>query len=347
MFPRRVFLIGLLLALAACGGKKSAPTQPVSPAPSQVWQDLGLTASDGAAFALTVYGNHLIAGGLFTSPGGNSSLVQWDGSRWTPFAKSPVGVVEALALHQGELIAGVAAPVDTLSTLEAWNGTSWRSLGTFSHTVLAMTPYKTGLAVGGHFVSIDRVRRSFVAWWDGAQWHDLGTGVVNPVHALTVFRGDLIAAGRFWEAGGTPAAHIARWDGQAWHPLGAGLDGTAMSLAVHEDRLIVGGEFNFAGSERVNGVASWDGATWSPVGQGLKRTTTDVVFSLILYNGELIATGRFPDVAARWRGGGWKKLPGLEPTAFSSIVYKGRLIAGGTFRPSTAGTPNLVGRWVE
>ena len=339
----------LLVVLAGCGSKTKAPTQPATLVPSQVWLDLGLSTDAGGVFALAHYKDRLVAGGSLSNVGGlsNVSLMEWDGTRWAPFAVPPRGTVESLAIHGGSLIAGFSAPGDTANLLEAWDGARWLSLGSLNRIVLAMTPYKTGLAVGGQFTRVNGNYWPFIAWWDGTHWHNLGLGVINPVHALTVFRGDLIAAGIFWEAGGRPASNIARWDGQAWHPLGGGLDGAAMSLIVHDDRLYVGGKFDFAGGERVNGVASWDGAKWSSLGLGLKRPTTDAVFSLTLFNGELVATGRFPGAAARWRGGSWKEMPGLTSTVFASAVFDGRLVAGGTFRASNRSQPNLVARWVE
>src|SRR4030095_271250 len=63
---------------------------------------------DGTVSALTVYNDNLIAGGDFTTAGGNpaSNIAQWDGSSWSALDSGTNDAVDALTVYNGELIAG-------------------------------------------------------------------------------------------------------------------------------------------------------------------------------------------------------------------------------------------------
>lgn len=151
MFSRLWAPALLAAVLASCGGRP-APTRAATTAPpSQVWQDFGLPTARGGVFSLVLHGQRLVAGGTFANGlgAGDVSLLEWSGTGWTPFAIPPPGTIESLASYGSSLIAARSAPGDTATYIEAWDGTRWRSLGDLNHIVLAMTPYKNGLAVGG------------------------------------------------------------------------------------------------------------------------------------------------------------------------------------------------------
>lgn len=60
------------------------------------------------AFALTVYGNRLIAGGNFTAAGGVNAnyIAAWDGSDWSPLGTGTDQIVSTLTIYLDKLIAG-------------------------------------------------------------------------------------------------------------------------------------------------------------------------------------------------------------------------------------------------
>ena len=102
-----------------------------------------------------------------------------------------------------------------------------------------------------------------------------------------------------------------------WDPDGAG--------PMHPV-LVVGGEFTIAGGVVANGIAILDpvSGTWSALGSGMSVGTYLGVFALAtLPNGDLVASGRFPDAGgvsvnniARWNGTSWSGLgSGFSPSS--------------------------------
>jgi hypothetical protein len=127
-------------------------------------------------FALTVYGDQLIAGGEFAFAGSvpAEKIAAWDGSAWSPLGTGFGVHVSALTVASGRLI------------------------------------------TGGLFTSAGGVACNHIAAWDGTSWSPLGSGIGGTgyntgVYALTVFNGYLMAGGWFNAAGGYPAAAIAAW----------------------------------------------------------------------------------------------------------------------------------------
>ncbi len=119
-----------------------------------------------------------------------------------------------------------------------------------------------GLYVGGAFTAAGPTTLNHVAYWNGAAWEALGSGVDSNVAALCMWDDgegeNLYVVGSFLNAGGQPANRIARWDGSAWSPvLGDtgvnGLNGAASSMVVidfgdgHGPTLVIGGSFTTAG----------------------------------------------------------------------------------------------------
>lgn len=75
------------------------------------WSALGSGMNGGSqpyVFALTVYNNKLIAGGLFTTAGGTNVnyIAGWDGSSWSALGSGMNSLVYALAIYNDKLIAG-------------------------------------------------------------------------------------------------------------------------------------------------------------------------------------------------------------------------------------------------
>ena len=127
---------------------------------------------------LTVYNGELIAGGGFTTAGGNppSRIARWNGATWQPLDSGMNESVYALTVYNGELIAG------------------------------------------GDFTTAGGNPASRIARWNGATWQPLASGMNSYVEALTVYpgapgqAGELIAGGDFATAGGEVSAYWARWD---------------------------------------------------------------------------------------------------------------------------------------
>src|SRR5688572_27888721 len=100
------------------------------------WLPLG-SGTNGQVSALAAYNNGLIAGGGFTTAGGQTVnyIAQWNGSTWASLGTGMGGAfpsVTALAVYNDELIAaggfttagGVAA-----NRIARWDGSTWSALG--------------------------------------------------------------------------------------------------------------------------------------------------------------------------------------------------------------------------
>ena len=99
-----------------------------------------------------------------------------------------------------------------------------------------------------------------------------------------------------------------------------------------------------------NSVASHpDDVYWSALGSGMN----DFVYSLTIYNGDLIAGGYFTNAGgvaayyvARWDGSAWDSLgSGMNGFVFSLTVYNGEVIAGGEFTTAGGVAAKRVARW--
>jgi hypothetical protein len=328
------------------------------------WQSLG-SGMGGAypyVFALTIYNGELIAGGDFATAGGISAnhIARWDGSSWQPLGSGVNSNVWALTVYNGELIAGGDFTTDggvSANRIARWDGNSWHPLDSgINGRVGALTVYNGELIAGGSFTTGGGGPAKNIARWDGSLWHPLGSGVNNAVWALTVYNGELIAGGWFTTAGGVTANKIARWDGSSWLPLNSGMNGSVGALTVYNGELIAGGGFTNAGGVDANYIARWDGSTWKTLGVGMSGglvLNETFVYTLISYNGELVAGGYFDKAGgvpvnniARWNGSSWKPFErGMNSNVYGLTVYNDELIAGGDFTIAGGVSANKIARW--
>src|SRR5205823_2796401 len=102
--------------------------------------------------SLTTHDNELVAGGTFTYAGGSiaNRIAHWNGSGWQPFGSGVSSQVNALAVYNGEPIAGCTGA----GTIWHWDGTTWQPVGSgLNNSVFAMTVYNSDLIAGGAFLS--------------------------------------------------------------------------------------------------------------------------------------------------------------------------------------------------
>lgn len=241
------------------------------------------------------------------------------------------------------------------SNIAAWDGRSWRALGSgFNDEVYALTTFEGSLIAGGSFTASGAVGTARVSRWTGSGWQPMGAGLNGTVRALAVFNGSLYAGGDFNASGATTAWRIARWTGSAWEGVGTGVgsagdSSTVHALAVHNNELIVGGQFSSAGGIGVANLARWTGAAWaSQSATGLPGA----VHCLAVYGGTLHAGGAFNGVVsglpvrfvARFISGLWRPVgAGIVPggsddgLAYSGVVNamlvrNGQLVVVGDFK---------------
>ncbi|HWL92687.1 MAG TPA: hypothetical protein VNT79_04060, partial [Phycisphaerae bacterium] len=121
--------------------------------------------------------------------------------------------------------------------------------------------FKGELIAGGWFASPG----SYIARWNGTNWHSLAGGTDHHVYTLANYGAELIVGGRFETAGSVSANLVARWDGENWHTLGMGLGEEAepndeiLEVVGHDGEVFAAGRFGNTGT------GPWlDWARWSP-----------------------------------------------------------------------------------
>lgn len=306
---------------------------------------------------------------LIAASSGSSCITTPDSvPGWHPLGVGIDGIVKALTVYNGELIAGgefLNAGGIGANNIARWDGESWKPLGTGTDLpVFALTVYNDELIVGGELTTAGGVSVARIARWDGTNWHALGDGMGGPtsgapsVYSLTVYKGNLIAGGAFTEAGGISATRIARWDGLAWHALGDGITDTnpndvINALTVFDDDLIVGGFFASAGTATAQQIARWDGATWHAIG----TTLDDQVYALDSFGGQLIQAGSAANAdsteingIAALDGTAWQALAnGTDgdtlPLVTTLTTFDDALIAGGHFTKAGGHNVNYIAQW--
>jgi hypothetical protein len=114
-----------------------------------------------SVYALEVYKGRLIAAGEFGNPG--PGIESWDGAAWSPLGNNR-GFGSALAVAGDELIAGFD---DYEVQVIAWNGETWRELGTSDQGMVnALLPDDGHVYVGGPFAQFGGQASVGFARWD-------------------------------------------------------------------------------------------------------------------------------------------------------------------------------------
>ncbi len=260
-------------------------------------------------------------------------IARWDGSHWHQLgdgviwtANSDATAVFALTVWNDQIIAGGrfdTAGGQQAKSIARWDGASWSSVGnTLSWAnVLALTVHGGELIAGGNFlVGANRP----VARWDRSQWHPLGSGFDQFVHALISYNGELIAAGNFQNADGVQVNNIARWNGAVWNPLGQGANGRVSALAVYGADLIAAGAFTEVSGVQANQIARWDGSQWHPLGPGLSGN----IESMDAHHSDLIVAVGGPNRLVRWNGSVWETFPSITGWPLSLTTFGSELFVG-------------------
>src|SRR5436190_12927743 len=86
----------------------------------------------------------------------------------------------------------------------------------------------------------------------------------------------------------------------------------AQALAIYNGSLIAAARIK-SGANSFCAVVRWDGNGWEMLGGGLGSASGDVVNSLIVYQGQLFAGGKFSqfvntEYVARWDGTTWQPI---------------------------------------
>lgn len=227
--------------------------------------------------AIHVDGTLYAAGAL---DGANESAIfgiaQWDGNRWRLIGsggeRQADEIVDMVVRPDGSLIVGgefqQIAHLET-SGLAMWDGETWHAFGSgIAHDhpyvrVNAVAFVADTLYIGGSFREIDGVPADFAAYWDGAEWREMGGGTTGAVEVFSpTHDGDLLVGGRFGSAGGTTMNNVALWEDGEWKTLNRGVTGAPHTAVValaesYDGSIFIGGRFEKAGGTLSYALARW------------------------------------------------------------------------------------------
>jgi len=333
------------------------------------WKRVGRGMNE-YVYTAAQHGGDLYLGGRFITAGAVDAarVVRFDGVDHHPLGSGVDNWVFAILPFRDDVIVGgyfSTAGGIPVNGIARWNKkTGWSDMagglggapGALPPSAFALAIYEDDLIVGGNFTTAGGVPANFIARWDGANWHPVGSGMGGnsspTIATLTVHNGELIAGGFFTAAGGEPANRIARWNGTQWSALAGGMNGGVLALCTHNGELFAGGGFNEADGNARHGLARWTGTTWA----GMNTGSPSIVYALASYDGDLIVGGymqnhawspNFSDQIARWRNGTWSLMgTGVEPDIARALtIYKNELIVGGQFIKAGGKAAGYWARW--
>ncbi len=367
MLPKRVYAwltnVTVVSVIVITGvsikGNTSASDEPVScstvnnvsarHADDKYWFAMG-TGMNSYVTALAIYNGQLIAGGFFTTAGGEAAnrVAAWNGSSWSPLGSGMNGNVNALVVFGTRLIAAgsfTTAGGISANRIAAWNGTTWSALGAgMNDDVMALSIYDNKLFAGGEFTT----PANRVAIWNGATWLSPGLTGEGTVYAFAIYDNKLIAGGYFWPV----SVGIQAWNGSSWSYLGSGVGFTVRALTVYNYELIAAG----LKVSLFNTLATWDGISWTSLEpSGMNGD----IYTLYNYTDHLVAGGDFTTAGgalgasriAAWNAASWRELgSGLGGLSMNTevntlIAYDNKLVVGGYFTTAGGRGANHIALW--
>jgi hypothetical protein len=286
---------------------------------SGTWSALGLGV-DSIVKAIAVHDNDVYVGGHFGLAGEKTvrNMAVWNTAAraWSPFplvvTQPPLGLdnggydpatINAIVVDGSDLyiaglfrlgIVGVYGVVDSVRGIVRWNLDAGR---------------------------MELLRSSLISYDASMR--------VSPT-ALCLSNGVLYVGGTFPTADYYTAINIAalRLSDLRWLSLGSSINGLSShsgiaSLLADGKQVYVGGLFSSVAGHESRNVIRWDGSAWQDMGGGVGNGINhpaewlypENVHTMIMFNGDLIAGGRFDSVAgqaaralARWDGARWSPL---------------------------------------
>lgn len=308
------------------------------------WRPLGLGVT-GTVRALAIYnGTLVVAGGLSQVGGITTTYVgRWNDSYWQAMGTGMFGGtrINALTVHNGQLYAGG----DFNHYVLRWDNPSstWVSLAeSLNDDVYALASFGGYLYAGGKFTAGGFTSVPKLGRYDGYSWWGPGHGPDNSILTLGVINNVLYAGGDFNHIDFDYALnHFVAWDGSSWLGVdcgnSCGLHGTVRCITSFVNQIHVGGDFwQGAINGQARRVARLFDGYWRNVGSGIgpAAPSSDAVYTLAVYHGELIVGGSFSsptDNLARWNGSSFAD-PIVPATVRALAPFGSRMAIGGAFQ---------------
>jgi hypothetical protein len=254
------------------------------------WDGTNWSSLNNTAFAtvsrLAARGNDLFIAGYFGIAAANQEawwLARWDGTNFWSVLNYPTNVTfnsmyfdnigfSALAVDGTNIYASGRLTLTECDSLfnnctdcvyaVHFDGTYAWPMGTGLNTnATAIAVVGTNVYFAGPFVTnAGGVTVSQIARWNGANWTDVGGGVIGKgaINALASVGTNLYAGGTFTNLGGITVSRIAKWDGTTWLPLGSGVSSTVSALYASGSDLFAGGNFRLAGNKPSYYLGRWN-----------------------------------------------------------------------------------------
>lgn len=245
------------------------------------WDTLG--SFNGRVNGIVRYQDTLVACGEFnrTENDPSAQYIAYNaGAGWYNYGTFMSSGIEDLKVIDGVLYAiGAFSHADGVlcNGLAKRVGGQWTNIGTMD---VGSSPYigdllewnDTLYATGS--ISFNGTTADHIAWFDGTEWHPLGTGITGGFgqgRSLCVYEDELYVGGSIYISQGNVGHGIMKWNGSQFSPVGTGLKGScgtygcaagATDMKVHNGLLFVSGAFRYAGEQPTTHIATWDGSQW-------------------------------------------------------------------------------------
>ncbi len=128
-----------------------------------------------------------------------------------------------------------------------------------------------------------------------------------------------------------------------WNNLGVGIDGYIYTIVAQGNDIYVGGDFqDAAGIPDADYIARWDGCDWHTVVPGIDG----IVYTLIFNGNTMYAGGYFSGHVAKWAGGVWTVLAGINDNVLAVGVNTSGVYAAGYFTDASGNSDaDGIARW--
>lgn len=302
----------------------------------------------------------LVVAGSFTSiegvPASNIAARDPRTGQWFPLGAATNGSIQALAVFDGDLVAGGYFTViggQSADHVARWNGAYWAPLGGGqAGAIRAFMPYQGDLLVAGEVVV--NAEPTGLARWNGDQWEWMGY-FNYPVVCMTEHAGELYVGGYFGYVDGQELGSVVRRVGSSWQMAGNGVAGNTTALASYGGRLYAASDLFCADPPLACfRLGRLNGATWEEIPlHGPGDPPFAEIEAFHLHGGELYAAGFFDQIGgaaahnvARFDGGVWHPLAGgVDHWAGALSSLEDDLVVGGNFSHADGDSANALARW--
>jgi trimeric autotransporter adhesin len=316
------------------------------------------SAPNGSITSMTGFGNDLVVGGYFSSIGAAAAhhVARLSAGGWSAMGSGLTILPACLAVIHDSLRAGGSLQSDR-STIDIWDGQQWiprrnQIVGGESVAFLAAT--QDGILAAG---------RNFIARQAEPRWEDVGEQLIS-----SYFTGLASRGGEVW-VGGTffhpRACFLAKWNGATWSdalPDGASLAprGVIARFCRRGGRLLGAGYFATDSMDSIAVLAEWTGEGWEPRAPALpmgRINITSQLFKTVLavesYGNSVFLSAEYGPTTraalgsslARWEGGAWIPVTGLNGAVAALRATPEGLYAGGSFDSIGGIAARHIARW--